>query len=803
MSYVSSEMSKILLRGDYLAKKATKCKKLLQWHLFKGGLASSPSPAELREEFSRRLNAIDEQSESVAELREKGTAAVLNTFEDSSESEGEGKGAKEKEKEESSSENESKEEEEEEVKKEEGKDNKKLEKEQAKPLAEAITSLRDHFKNKVSKHLPLNLSKWVMSALSDLKNDSSIKTIPESIVAMIREEEAYMMTYTTEQMRPTFKEEPKRLWKITEQIIIMAMLHHGDLLEEAESFCGERNRGGGLLRGLGATAATHQREFKEQIKMIGKEVNGVMKDMLRQVHAQREFKQLLMDILGQAKECIEEERAKLYEKKKKQEIQRIEEEEEKQKQAEEKRTGLPSRFKVTKQTSAPVRKKKNVSRHFAKTGHHESKKQPTGGLVRKQSQTSEISQSSKQRKEEDLEKEKSEEWSKMSVKEINSMKKQLFEKVYDNYLSVYQGNAERCQLICLATGISYNSLEPAESLKEVFKSVEKAIKPVLSFKEKELKKVKKSAPEQSKKPKVGSVKPAAGKEEKKAPQHDEDEAKREESDEWMEVDRYSKSYDLKNAAERMDEIEKLKLGNMYEKPALDVLGKALFLLEIRASVDYQKQLIVETDKVLKRDSLKQEQKRKSVYKIAEQSKEDEDEDSDEELQMLPMTRTTTAGAAAPTTTQLSSFVKKQEIGGMEVEDEDDEDDLMPIPMSRSLSVQVQGAQASSNTMRLSRWVESNKLWRVWRKVNSKRKTGVDPLSPMTSPIEAVGLFLKTATASGEEIRKEIEIQQQKAVLREKGLSSAKDLLEIAVLDNTLLPHISRFALGTVSDSITS
>lgn len=106
-------------------------------------------------------------------------------------------------------------------------------------------------------------------------------------------------------------------------------------------------------------------------------------------------------------------------------------------------------------------------------------------------------------------------------------------------------------------------------------------------------------------------------------------------------------------------------------------------------------------------------------------------------------------------------------------------------------------------MRLSRWVESNKLWRVWRKVNSKRKTGVDPLSPMTSPIEAVGLFLKTATASGEEIRKEIEIQQQKAVLREKGLSSAKDLLEIAVLDNTLLPHISRFALGTVSDSITS
>lgn len=72
----------------------------------------------------------------------------------------------------------------------------------------------------------------------------------------------------------------------------------------------------------------------------------------------------------------------------------------------------------------------------------------------------------------------------------------------------------------------------------------------------------------------------------------------------------------------MDDTDKLKLIDMYEKPAMEVLGKALFLLEIRASVDYQKQLIVETDKVLKRDSLKQESKRKSVAQITEQSKED-------------------------------------------------------------------------------------------------------------------------------------------------------------------------------------
>lgn len=36
----------------------------------------------------------------------------------------------------------------------------------------------------------------------------------------------------------------------------------------------------------------------------------------------------------------------------------------------------------------------------------------------------------------------------------------------------------------------------------------------------------------------------------------------------------------------MDDTDKLKLIDMYEKPAMEVLGKALFLLEIRASVDY-------------------------------------------------------------------------------------------------------------------------------------------------------------------------------------------------------------------------
>ena len=50
-----------------------------------------------------------------------------------------------------------------------------------------------------------------------------------------------------------------------EQVVILAMLHHGDLFEETE----------GLLAGdrprlLGGAAATHEKELKEQLKAVGK-----------------------------------------------------------------------------------------------------------------------------------------------------------------------------------------------------------------------------------------------------------------------------------------------------------------------------------------------------------------------------------------------------------------------------------------------------------------------------------------------------------------------------------------------------
>ena len=74
------------------------------------------------------------------------------------------------------------------------------------------------------------------------------------------------------------------------------------------------------------------------------------------------------------------------------------------------------------------------------------------------------------------------------------------------------------------------------------------------------------------------------KEEKKVKEHDEDEAKRDED--WVEIDRYSVNYDRKNTPERIDDLEKLRLKDIYERPAMNVLKRALFLLEIRVSVDY-------------------------------------------------------------------------------------------------------------------------------------------------------------------------------------------------------------------------
>lgn len=63
------------------------------------------------------------------------------------------------------------------------------------------------------------------------------------------------------------------------------------------------------------------------------------------------------------------------------------------------------------------------------------------------------------------------EWRKASVKEINAIKRIMLEKIYDSYLSQYHGNPERCTLLCQAAGATFNSVDPSESLKEVFKVV--------------------------------------------------------------------------------------------------------------------------------------------------------------------------------------------------------------------------------------------------------------------------------------------------------------------------------------------
>lgn len=80
--------------------------------------------------------------------------------------------------------------------------------------------------------------------------------------------------------------------------------------------------------------------------------------MLRHVHAEREYKELIMDILRQGREIMEMEREKLYEKKKK------ESHHEEESKAAASRTMI-SRYKATK-GGPPARKKKNVQRHFAK-----------------------------------------------------------------------------------------------------------------------------------------------------------------------------------------------------------------------------------------------------------------------------------------------------------------------------------------------------------------------------------------------------------------------------------------------------
>lgn len=118
----------------------------------------------------------------------------------------------------------------------------------------------------------------------------------------------------------------------------------------------------------------------------------------------------------------------------------------------------------------------------------------------------------------------------MSPIEEKEIKQKIYMKVYDNFLQLYQGNQDRVKPLCSLLNIQFNSEDPNESLKAIFKRVKSKMQPLIDF--------------------LGD-----------AP--------------------------LK---EKLD-ISVLKLESPYKEISKEVKARLLFLLEIKPSIDYHSKVI--------------------------------------------------------------------------------------------------------------------------------------------------------------------------------------------------------------------
>lgn len=65
--------------------------------------------------------------------------------------------------------------------------------------------------------------------------------------------------------------------------------------------------------------------------------------------------------------------------------------------------------------------------------------------------------------------------------EERDLKQKIYMKVYEDFLQLYQGNQDRVKPLCQLINIQFNSEDPNESLKAIFKRVKTKLKALIDF----------------------------------------------------------------------------------------------------------------------------------------------------------------------------------------------------------------------------------------------------------------------------------------------------------------------------------
>ena len=69
-------------------------------------------------------------------------------------------------------------------------------------------------------------------------------------------------------------------------------------------------------------------------------------------------------------------------------------------------------------------------------------------------------------------------WSKTEHMEIKS---KIYQRKYEDFLQIYQGNIDRVKPLCLLLDLEFNPEDPNESLKAIFKRSKNKLQPIIDF----------------------------------------------------------------------------------------------------------------------------------------------------------------------------------------------------------------------------------------------------------------------------------------------------------------------------------
>ena len=390
------------------------------------------------------------------------------------------------------------------------------------------------------------LPQSLVNLIEDIEKSSPTCKI-SSLLDRVRENSNEPMALAMEKKRAKFKHEYQDLWKEVEKYVLLSLLYHTFNLNllNSQPLTSELllpRSSSTPAQAIPPSISATDPPQKTPLMSIGKSLNSVLSWMVNRLQGEREYQQLLENIILQCKDYYAAFKVKravvLKEKREQEEIKKqemlveeeqksheMEKEREKEKEKEDKikaeeslkaivaeeakaKKGKAGKSgKLNEGKNVKRKKKKIVSRMYhevKKTGRKgrgksrglseksrdsstsfalsEKKDEEEKSIKQTEEESNKLIQ--QQQQEEDKEKENEILIETLSPLEQEDFKLKLHHELYDAFLEKYQGNFSLVKNFCSVLDIPYEGHDPSEALKHIFKKCKEKLKSIIDFEEK-------------------------------------------------------------------------------------------------------------------------------------------------------------------------------------------------------------------------------------------------------------------------------------------------------------------------------